>query len=102
MNLQTEDLSFTVGCTYVRREFLAFGKKTAQTSNMYFNYHAKAKKLIAQNRLTDCAFVDKWNDVQPALVLFFDNAAPMPIRQHRWQEYLPLIAEKGFEKVRKM
>lgn len=32
--------------------------------------------------------VERWNAIAPALVLYFDNHKPMPIRQYRWDEYL--------------
>ncbi|MCX8618165.1 hypothetical protein J3U42_07155 [Gilliamella sp. B2923] len=57
----------------------------------YFNYHAKAKKLINEGFLVRYEFVDNWNGIKPALVLYFENAKPMPIREYRWNEYLPLI-----------
>lgn len=55
---------------------------------MYYNYHAKAKKLIAEGHLIHYEIVDQWNNIKPALVLFFDNHRPMPIRDYRWDEYL--------------
>lgn len=55
---------------------------------MYYNYHALAKKLIAEGHLIDFEIVDQWNNIRPALVLYFDNHKPMPIRQYRWNEYL--------------
>lgn len=55
---------------------------------MYYNYHAKAKQLIVDGHLVKMEIVDKWNNVSPALVLYFDNHRPMPIRQYRWNEYL--------------
>ena len=54
---------------------------------MYFNYHAKIKKMISENHLTDYQFVKKYNNISPALVFFFDCHKPMPVRAHRWQEY---------------
>ena len=54
---------------------------------MYYNYHAKAKQLIANGHLVKMEIVDKWNAISPALVLYFDNHKPMPIRQYRWDEY---------------
>ena len=60
---------------------------------MYFNYHAKAKRLIAEGHLTRYAFMDSWGKIRPALVLFFDNENPMPIREYRWQEYLSILSE---------
>ena len=57
----------------------------------YFNYHAKAKRLIKEGHLVGYEFVDNWNGIRPALVLYFDEAKPMPIREYRWQEYLPLL-----------
>lgn len=55
---------------------------------MYFNYHAKAKRLIAEGHLINMEIVKRWNAIAPALVLYFDNHKPMPIRQYRWDEYL--------------
>ncbi|OCG77404.1 thermostable hemolysin delta-VPH [Gilliamella sp. Nev6-6] len=57
----------------------------------YFNYHAKAKKLIKNGDLVRYEFVDDWNGIKPALVLYFKNANPMPIREYRWNEYLSLL-----------
>lgn len=57
----------------------------------YFNYHAQAKKLIMEGHLTHYKIVDRWNAIAPALVLFFDNHIPMPIREERWSEYLAIL-----------
>ena len=63
---------------------------------MYFNYHAKIKNLILNGHLTKYKIVEKWNNISPALVLFFDNNKPMPIRIHKWEEYFTLFASVGF------
>lgn len=55
---------------------------------MYYNYHAKAKQLIADGHLVKEEIVGNWNGISPALVLYFDNHRPMPIREYRWDEYL--------------
>lgn len=57
----------------------------------YYNYHAQARNLIISGHLTDYVIVDAWNSIKPALVLFFDNHRPMPIRSYRWDEYLTLM-----------
>lgn len=57
----------------------------------HFNYHAKAKKLIADGHLVKFEIVPKWNSISPALVLYFDNNKPMPIRYYRFDEYLELL-----------
>jgi len=57
----------------------------------YFNYHAKAKKLIQNGFLTDYKVVENHNGIKPALVLYFSNSKPMPIRKNKWQEYFILI-----------
>lgn len=54
----------------------------------YYNYHAKAKQLIAEGHLIKTEIVERWNSISPALVLYFDNHRSMPIRQYRWNEYL--------------
>ena len=59
----------------------------------YFNYHATAKRLIANGKLLDYYISENYRGVSPALVLVFDDAKHpfMPIREHRWEEYLPLL-----------
>lgn len=57
----------------------------------YFNYHAKAKSLIADGHLTKFEIVDNWNGISPALVLYFDNNRPMTIRECRFDEYFKLL-----------
>lgn len=58
---------------------------------MYFNYHAKAKRLINEGHLTRYEILESYNGISPALVLYFDNCLPMPIRVYRWDEYFSLI-----------
>lgn len=58
---------------------------------MYYNYHAQAKRLIQEGHLTHFAIVERWNHIAPALVLYFDNHIPMPIREERWSEYFCLL-----------
>lgn len=57
----------------------------------YFNYHAKAKNLIKGGHLVKFEIVEKWGNISPALVLYFDNNRPMPIRSHRFDEYMELL-----------
>lgn len=57
----------------------------------YFNYHAKAKNLIKDGHLIKFEIVEKWGNISPALVLYFDNNRPMPIRSHRFDEYMELL-----------
>lgn len=63
-----------------------------------FSYHNTARKLIKDGHLTSAEVFDHWNNIAPALVLFFDNHRPMPIRQYNqntgkcnWDMYWPLI-----------
>ena len=59
----------------------------------YFNYHATAKKLIKDGKLTDFYITEKYGNISPALILIFnDEKHPiMPIRQHKWSEYFALL-----------
>ncbi len=57
----------------------------------YFNYHAQAKKLITANHLMCAEYVDKYRHISPALILYFDNHAPIPIRQYMWGQYEDII-----------
>lgn len=58
---------------------------------MYYNYHAKAKQLIADGHLVEYEIVETWNNISPALVLWFDNHKPMPIRKYKWDEYWNIV-----------
>lgn len=57
----------------------------------YYNYHGKAKKLIKDGHLIKFEIVDRWNQIAPALVLYFDNHRPMPIREEKWNEYMKIL-----------
>ena len=59
----------------------------------YFDYHAVARRLIAEGRLRGYYFTNQHNAISPALVLLFDDECHpvMPIRQHRWEEYRAAI-----------
>ena len=65
---------------------------------IYFNYHACVKKLLSQNKLYGWYFADEYNGIRPALILLFhDIAHPiMPVRAHRWKDYLDLLPENLF------
>ena len=65
----------------------------------YFNYHATAKRLIREGRLTGFRFVPEYRGISPALLLFFDDPRHpvMPIREHRFSEYLTLLSGEGTE-----
>ena len=62
----------------------------------YFNYHATAKRLIAEGKLIGYYFTERHNAISPALVLLFDDYRHpiMPIRENRWAEYLLLLPEE--------
>ena len=64
----------------------------------YFNYHAKAKKLINDGKLIHYELVLNYHGIKPALVLYFSSCRPMPIREHHWQEYFKLIKSKNITK----
>ena len=57
----------------------------------YFNYHAKAQSLIKAGHCVKAEVVQKYKDISPALILYFDNNIPMPIRLHRFDEYFALL-----------
>jgi len=67
----------------------------------YFNYHAKAKNLIKNDHCTQACVFENYNNISPALVLYFDNNKPMPIREYRWQEYFDLLSTKNIKIINK-
>ena len=58
---------------------------------MYYNYHAQIKKLIFEGKLIGYEFMDDYNGIKPALVLYFKGHRPMPVRDYRWEEYLEIL-----------
>lgn len=57
----------------------------------YYNYHAQCKKLINSSHVIGVSILAEYKKIKPALVFYFDNHKPMPIREYKWSEYLPLI-----------
>lgn len=57
----------------------------------YFNYHARAKHLLKSNSCIAATIFKEYHHIRPALVLYFSNHKPMPIRDYMWHEYLPII-----------
>lgn len=63
----------------------------------YYNYHAIAKRLINDNHLIAVTVFSEYKNIRPALVLYFDNHRPIPIRNYMWDEYLDKIRDKKIE-----
>lgn len=61
----------------------------------YFNYHAKAQNLIKSGHCVKSEIVDKYKDITPALILYFDNHIPMPIRPHKFYYYFQLLNDNN-------
>lgn len=59
----------------------------------YFNYHAKVKNLIKTGHCVKAEIVEKYNNISPALIIYFDNNIPMPIREQRFNEYFELLEQ---------
>lgn len=62
----------------------------------FFNYHAIARSLIANQKLVGYYITAKHNHISPALVLLFDDPKHpiMPIRAHRFDEYLKILPKE--------
>ena len=58
---------------------------------MYYNYHALAKNLIKDGHLTDWTIMVKYHGISPCLLLYFDNHKPIPIREHKFDEYFAIL-----------
>lgn len=59
--------------------------------NVYYNYHAKAKRLIRQGHLINFETVANQRGKTPLLILYFDNHGPIPIEQEFWAEYSDIL-----------
>lgn len=65
----------------------------------YFNYHAKIKRLISDGKLERIEFVERWKNISPAMVLFFKECPPMPIRDYRFSEYVTYLNGYSYAKA---
>ena len=63
----------------------------------YFNYHAKAKRLIANKHLISVSFFKNYHNIKPCMVLYFDNNSPIPIRNYIWKEYLAILKSENIK-----
>ena len=64
---------------------------------VYYNYHAQAKNLITAGHCVGAELFDSYHGIAPALVLFFDNHRPMPIRMYRFEEYATILKQKNIQ-----
>ena len=57
-----------------------------------YSYHNRIKQRIKNGELTGFEFVDKYNSISPALLLYFDTEPKVrPIRDYRFEEYEQLL-----------
>lgn len=63
----------------------------------YYNYHAIAKNLLKSGHCFSVSVFSNYHNIKPALVLYFDNHKPIPIREYMWQEYLQIIKEQNLK-----
>ena len=62
---------------------------------MYFNYHAKVKKMIENGEAIEYEFLENYHNISPCLLIHFINNKSMPIRMNKFNEYLILLAKNG-------
>ena len=63
----------------------------------YYNYHAKARSLIKSGHCVKAEITENYKNIAPALVLYFDDHIPMPIRVHKFDEYFRLLKQYNIE-----
>ena len=64
-----------------------------QNSFVYFKYHAKVRKLIEQGQAMEYEFLEEYHKISPCLLIYFKDSPPMPIREHKFNEYLFLLVK---------
>ena len=57
-----------------------------------YPYHNKIKQRIRNKELISYEYVERYKNIQPALLLYFNTEPKIrPIRSHRFQEYQYLL-----------
>lgn len=59
-----------------------------------YPYHNKIKQRIQNGELTGYEFVEKYKNISPCLLLFFNTEPKIrPIREHRFLEYMKILPQ---------
>jgi len=57
-----------------------------------YPYHNKIKQRIRNRELVKYEYVDKYKDISPCLLLYFNTEPNLrPIRKHKFEEYQALL-----------
>ncbi len=57
-----------------------------------YPYHNRIKQRISQGKLTGFEYVEKYKQISPCLLLYFEDEPKIrPIREHRFKEYENLL-----------
>jgi hypothetical protein len=57
-----------------------------------YPYHNKIKQRIRNRELVKYEYVDKYKDISPCLLLYFNTDPNLrPIRKHKFEEYQALL-----------
>ena len=62
---------------------------------MYFNYHAKVKRLIKEGKAISYDILDSYHGISPCLLIYFKNNQSFPIRLEHFDEYIKLLNDNG-------
>ncbi len=61
-----------------------------------YPYHNKIKQRIKNKELTGYEYVEKYKNISPCLLLYFDTEPKIrPIREHRFEEYEQILENKN-------
>ena len=52
-----------------------------------------AKRLLNSGHCFAVSIQKSYHHISPALVLYFDNHRPIPIREYMWKDYFPIIKQ---------
>lgn len=59
-----------------------------------YSYHNRIKQRISNDELVSYEYVEKYKQIQPALLLYFKTEPFVrPIREHRFEEYEQIFKE---------
>lgn len=59
-----------------------------------YPYHNKIKQRIKEKELVRYEYVEKYKNISPCLVLYFNTEPKIrPIREHRFEEYEDLLKQ---------
>ena len=60
---------------------------------MYYSYHNMISKKIKEGRLIKYEYMERYKNISPVLLLYFNDGSIYPVREYAWFKYNKYLKE---------